>query len=217
MDIISKLSEKISLCNTESVSNWWGVSGNLPPITVWDNDGCFLISEHTIVYCNFSIGRTQKISRKINPSNWDFLQKLYLKGCESKLFRIDLPTKREVIQIDGVNWEFTETVRPGSGNGENNFRLYTSVESISKELEGMFNLIKAASEISPTIPLFRFQQLRQDDQGFYFYTDWGDWIFTPEFVIAYNMHHMKHYSELRNWKSLEEATDYVNEIKGRIL
>lgn len=207
MDTIEKLIEKIPMCNEQSLQEWWGssVTDSLPKppsLVQWDDDGCFLINLHSITYCNFSIGRTQRLTKKINPSNWDLLQKLYIKGSETKLFRIDLPVKRTVIDIEGTPWEYTETVRPGRGNGEIVFKVYETIDSTEQEVEGMFNIIKAAAELSPKIPLFKFSLLRHDDAGFYFYSDWGDWEYDVSFVVEYNLQHIKNYlsPSFKNWE-----------------
>lgn len=204
MDIIEKLSSKIPMCTEQTLLDWWGVNDlpTTPALVEWDDSGCFIISTQTITYCNFSIGRTQKITKKINPENWDLLQKLYIKCSLEKIVRMDLPVKREILEIDGVKWEYTETVRPGTGNGENFYKFYENEEAMEKETDAIIAIIKAASEVSSKIPLFKASLLRHDADGFYFYTDWGEWSYDTKFVIDYNLHHLRNYlsSNFKNWQ-----------------
>jgi hypothetical protein len=215
MDTIEKLSGKIYLCKHETIAAWWGVElPTTPSIIEWDDNGCFLISPHSITYCDFSIGRTQKISRKINLNDWSLFQKIYLDGWNSKLFRTDLPAKREVISINGEDWEYTETVRPGPGNGEIVPTEYKSSDDITLEIDAIYNFIKSAISLSPTIPLIRFNNLRRDDVGVYFYSDWGDWIHSPQFVIKNLLHSVRNYIGT-NFRKFEDADTVYSQIENK--
>jgi hypothetical protein len=203
MDIIEKLTAKTPMCNRQSLIDWWNLDHltRLPAITEWDDAGCFLISDHSVTYCNFLNGRTYQISNKLAPKNWDLFQKLYILASNQKTLRLDLPIKQNILLINGVEWEYTETIRPGRGNGENIKSIFESEEDMIKEVDEVIKIIKLASQVSQKIPLFRPSLLVHDAVGMYFYTNWGDWQYDVNQVIDANLKFIRSYlnANLGNW------------------
>jgi hypothetical protein len=149
----------------------------------WTDTGCFLLEKDNVKFTDFDKGRTHQLNKNWVPGDWNLYRALYLKGWESKKFRIDPPLKREETDIHGTIWEYTEFYRPGPQNGEWSYTNQATAHE-GMLLENMktdfYELLKAASEVATEnslsgVPNFSIGSRQRDGDGHYFVKNFTKW------------------------------------------
>ena len=84
-----------------------------------DNDGYFHMQDDLISYCNLRNGYVIRIRKTWSENDWTCYTNLHNLAIESDKFRIDIPKYREIINIDGHDWEYAELQSPNNDYGQN--------------------------------------------------------------------------------------------------
>jgi hypothetical protein len=184
-----------------------------------DDDGYFYSSDTLINYCNLRTGEIFRIRRNWADKDWACYNQLYQRGLEVG-FRIDIPIHRELVEVNGENWEYAELRSPGNDYGQNynddvfqwpeltnglivnsgiNDEFRNQVKSYYIEfVDQVGTIIKEAKNIAIEnmcgLPLglsYIFNRYR-DDQGF-FWSDFDQftWTSTGSDVLADSMLYLK--------------------------
>lgn len=149
----------------------------------WTDTGCYFLEKDLFTFVDFNKGRSYQLYKHWVPNEWNWYRALYLKGWNSKKFRIDPPLQRQEVDIHGITWEYTEFYRPGPLNGEWGYVGTTPADEIPF-VEGLKNdyyeLVKAAIEVANEyslsgIPLLKIGSRQKDADGHYFIKDFNSW------------------------------------------
>lgn len=84
-----------------------------------DDNGYFYLSDNLFVYCNLRNGLIVRIKKDWSEKDWTCYSELYQISQQTGEFRIDIPLYREVINVDGSDWEYAELRSPNSEYGKN--------------------------------------------------------------------------------------------------
>jgi hypothetical protein len=184
--MIDQLISKIQNTNEQAIREWWGpeISNEFTSIIdslEWDSNGCYQIGLDHVIYHNFSKGRTGRLVKNYDGNSWHLYQRLYLKTHESKKIRVTVPINRELIEVNGEIWEFTDSMRPGKFNGETMkkelvVRDDSDINYIAEQYYFLYqSLIEIANEENSKIPVISFNHMHFDDIGCYFILDGLEW------------------------------------------
>jgi hypothetical protein len=83
-----------------------------------DDNGYFYSSDTLVNYCNLRTGEIFRIRRNWADKDWSCYNQLYQRGIDVG-FRIDIPIYREIVEVNGENWEYAELRSPGNDYGQN--------------------------------------------------------------------------------------------------
>ena len=166
----------------------------------WTDTGCYIIDKNCIKFVNFDNGRTYQLDKEWDDNDWNLYRSLYVKGFLSKKFRIDIPLSRQLVSINGTEWEYTEYCRPGPANGEWAFTGNAESQFVENAVEDWYSLLQGAIEVAKennltTIPMFMFNSRIKDADGFYFMKEFKHWDQDPAFVIDMLTHQFKRCSK----------------------
>lgn len=84
-----------------------------------DDNGYFYLSDELVAYCNLKNGQIIRIRKNWTEKDWECYTELYQAGEKNKEFRIDIPQHRQIVTIDGDNWEYAELQSPSQEYGKN--------------------------------------------------------------------------------------------------
>jgi hypothetical protein len=188
--MLDQLLSKLQNTSDQTIRDWWGpeISNEFPDIIdslEWDSNGCYQIGTDHIIYHNFTDGRIQKLVKNYDKNSWHLYQRLYLKAAYTKSVRVTLPIKRDIVEINGESWEFTDAMRPGNYNGETMKKELVvnsddDIAYIANQYYNLFQLlIEVSNEENSKIPFVSFNHMHFDDVGCYFTLDSAEWKISP--------------------------------------
>jgi hypothetical protein len=83
-----------------------------------DDNGYFYMSDALVSYCDLRTGKIFRIRKYWERKDETCYSQLYQKGLEVG-FRIDIPLVRELVEIEGIPWEYAELKSPRNDYGKN--------------------------------------------------------------------------------------------------
>jgi hypothetical protein len=122
-ETIQILKEKaVWWANTDSRNTAYNSLDSNPVIprftTERDDNGYFYTSDALVSYCDLRTGEIFRIRRYWENKDWSCYNQLYQKGLELG-FRIDIPLHKDIVEVNGEQWEYAEFRSPGNDYGKN--------------------------------------------------------------------------------------------------
>lgn len=143
----------------------------LPPKDTGDEK----VTQYRISYTNCVEGHTYALAQNYGPNDWMMYQEVYLEGIRTKKFRVDAPLERELVDVNGEQWEYTRVMRPGQGHGENQYNVPPEqvVDYFQSTVQEYYDLLSAYISVGKAHGLNKIPRLNvfhksRDNQGFYY-------------------------------------------------
>ena len=83
------------------------------------NNGYYYYSDELISFCDLTNGKIFRIRKVWQDKDWDCYVALENKGKTFGSFRVDAPLNKQIININGTNWEYCDLQSPGQDYGRN--------------------------------------------------------------------------------------------------
>jgi len=84
-----------------------------------DTNGYFYLSDNLVAYYNLRNGYVTRIKRNWTSKDWECYNSFYAASIKTKEFRVDTPLHRQIININGNDWEYIELISPNGNYGFN--------------------------------------------------------------------------------------------------
>lgn len=149
-------------------------------------------SERKISFTDCDIGHTYSLSQKFNLTDWDKYQKLYLAGINSKLFRIDVPLEREIVSVNGTDFEYVRLMRPGQYQGQHNTysNTFSTDDYYNSAIDDYYNVMRSIIDIADntnSVLNITFRHRHVDKDGVFYINHNMLWGYNLEETIRHTL------------------------------